>query len=81
MLDKVVDLFIGFTKEERNEQREEKRLLPVIMHNISPSFFVEIIASFGPIVLNNYYDDGRFMKNTYYGVFKIVRYARIFETD
>lgn len=81
MFDKFIDLFIGFFKVVQNETREEHRLMAVIMHNLSPSFFIEIVASFGPNILNIYYTDGRFMKNTWYGAFKIIRYGRLFETD
>ena len=81
MLDKFVDLFIGFTIESHNEIREEKKLGAVIMHNLEPGFFIEIVTAFGPNILNMYYDDGRFMTNVYYGAFKIIRYGRLFETD
>jgi hypothetical protein len=82
IIDKFVDLFLGYTSELNGEQREEKRLMPVILHNISPAFFLEIVSGLGPFVLNIYFSENhQFMKNTTYGLFKIYRYGRLLETD
>jgi hypothetical protein len=53
-LDRVQDLFIGFTN---SNGQEEKRLSAVIKQNLDFRFFLEIVVSFGPIWLNTIFEE------------------------
>lgn len=48
MMDRVQDLFLGFY----NDGFEEKRLFKVIIANVDYKFFLELVVSFGPLVIN-----------------------------
>ena len=72
MLDRFLDLFVGFY----GSNGEEKRLSVVISQNISFKFWIEIIVSFGPLFFGVAQ-----MDSLTYATFKIPRYLRLFEMD
>jgi hypothetical protein len=72
MIDRILDLFVGFN----TSKGEEKRLAVVFMNNISAKFFIEMVISFGPLFF-----DLSNLNTLYYVIFKIPRYGRLFEMD
>ena len=74
MFQRFLDLFVTFTKPNG---LIEHRLLYVIVNNISLKFFLEIFISIGPWFIH--YNSK--ITAHYYALFKVARYAGIFELD
>lgn len=47
MVDRTVDLFIGFN---RPDGQPETQIINIIKENLTINFFLEIIMSFGPLM-------------------------------
>lgn len=73
MIDRCADLFVGsFTLDGM----EETSLWNVIQKNYENKFLLEILISFGPLLL-----DTSNMNSIIYALFKFPRYFRLFEID
>ena len=69
MLSRFLDLFIGFTNKE---SEIEPRVSFVICKNLSTTFFLELIYTFGPFCLNI-----NNLNSIYYFLFKFPRYNNL----
>lgn len=73
MIEKVVDLFVGFY---RDDGTVEKKIGKVIQKNYSNKVIEEFFYSFGPFLLD--LDD---TSSLIYTAFKLPRYIRLFQLD
>ena len=71
MLDRFLNLFIGFYNKEGEY---EPKVIVVIMKNYSSDFYMELVWTFGPLF---FHPDK--LNSIYYFLFKIPRYNRLFE--
>ena len=76
MLDRVLDLFVGFKKQDGSEETE---IGTVVYLNLSPKFFTEVVIGFGPQIF--LMSEGGTINSLFYGLFKLPRYTRLFEMD
>jgi hypothetical protein len=72
MIDRIMDLFVGYY----TSKGPEKKLMAVLLNNISAKFFTEMVISFGPLFF-----DVANMNTLIYCLFKIPRYSRLFEVE
>ena len=77
VIDRTVDLFIGFN---RPDGQPETQIINIIKENLTINFFLEIIMSFGPLMILNYDTDGLF-NSLEYLYFKIFRLKTLYEID
>ena len=77
VIDRTVDLFIGFN---RPDGQPETKIINIIKENLTINFFLEIIMSFGPLMILNYDADGLF-NSLEYLYFKIFRLKTLYEID
>ena len=73
MLDRFIDLFVGFTNKEGEF---EPKIIVVLVHNFSWDFTMELFYSFGPFMFNL-----NELNSIYYFLFKFPRYNKLFEMD
>jgi len=71
MIDRCLDLFVGFISKDGEYEPE---IIVVLFKNFSSDFYMEILYSFGP-----FFFDLNELNSIYYFIFKIPRYNRLFE--
>lgn len=75
MIDRFLDLFVSFYKPNG---LMEHRLHAVVLNNLSFKLFLEIFISLAPLFI---YTSRGEIKCYWFGLFKVARYARLFEMD
>ena len=73
MLDRILDLFVGFQKPDGTD---ETKLWNVINNNMSSKIIIEFFVGFGPYLLNI-----NEMHTLAYLGFKLFRFGRLAEMD